>query len=379
MARPASRLPRKYRRMTAYDARYDPQSMHLSDESRSTPARPASRGVSEQSSALSGQTSSIQQLFSQTQILADLERIEQRMVACVASHSTPISAAGSHIIQSGGKRLRAAIVLLAARLGCSDATRLLHAAAALELIHTASLVHDDLVDGAGSRRGQQTVHTRWDNDVALMLGDYFFALAAAEMALCHDTRVIMFYARAVQNIVEGELHPVTDVAPFEQALGQYLYKTGAKTATLFEAGCKAALALAGGTDEDIEAIGQYGYDLGLAFQIVDDMLDFTSDAAVLGKPAGHDLRQGTITLPLIYAVAESESRFLQEVIAAADLTDMQVERAIQEVRASGAISRTAAYAEQTIQRAIGHLARFADSAARQSLMELAQLVLHRNA
>ena len=224
---------------------------------------------------------------------ADLEKVDQIIVERVQPRLAVIRIAGQHILTSGGKRIRAALTLLSAQLGTYDLGRVLHSAAAVELIHSASLVHDDLVDQAERRRGTVTVHTRWDGDVALMVGDYLFALAAAEMALAPDPRIIGFFSRGVMTICEGELSPVLDVAPLDTALEQYLYKIGCKTAALFEAGCKAGMVCGGGTPEQVEALGRFGYDLGLAFQIVDDVLDYVGDADTLGKPAGNDLREGT--------------------------------------------------------------------------------------
>src|SRR5262249_49940125 len=162
----------------------------------------------------------------------------------------------------------------AARLGEYDLARAARPAVAIELLHAASLIHDDLVDHTLRRRGRVTVHARWDSHVALMLGDYFFALSANELASEPDPRIIGFYADAANTVVEGELRPVTQLEPIEVALAQYRYKIGCKTAALFEAACRAGIAVAGGSAEQIEALGGFGYDLGLAFQIVDDVLDF---------------------------------------------------------------------------------------------------------
>lgn len=236
-------------------------------------------------------------IFERAGIAHDLGRVEELLLERTASRSPFIAAAGAHTIRAGGKRLRAALVLLVGKLGDYSIERSIHPAASAELIHAASLVHDDLVDQADQRRGVATVHSSWNNDVALLLGDYFFALAAGEMALSPDPRIITFYAQAVQTIVEGELNPVMVVEPFDLAVSQYIYKIGCKTAALFEASCKAGIAAASGSDADIEAVGRFGYDLGVAFQIVDDVLDFVGDERTLGKPAGNDLRQGTITLP----------------------------------------------------------------------------------
>ncbi len=241
---------------------------------------------------------SLGEIFRRAELAEDLTAIEQLL------------------IERAGARAPL-LVLLAARLGHYDLERAAHPAAAIELLHAASLVHDDLVDHTQRRRGHATVHTRWDSAVALMLGDYFFALSAGELAAEPDPRIIRFYAHAAQTIVEGELSPVTQIEPLDIALAQYRYKIGCKTAALFEAAGKAGIAVAGGTPEQIEALGRFGYDLGLAFQIVDDVLDFTGDEQALGKPAGNDLRERTWTLPLIYAVAESGNPLLRSLVRGA--------------------------------------------------------------
>lgn len=321
----------------------------------------------------------VAELFEAAQLTADLQAVEQLLLERSASRSDLIAAASAHTVRSGGKRLRAALALLAARLGSYQLPRVIHAAAAVELIQAASLVHDDLVDQAARRRGRVTVHARWDNDVALMVGDYFFALAAGEMARSPDHRIITYYAQAVQTIVEGELSPVTAFEPAETALGQYYYKTGAKTASLFEAACKAGMAAGGGSEAQIAALGRYGFDLGMAFQIVDDVLDFIGDEQTLGKPAGNDLRQGTITLPLIYAIARTGSPRLKAIIEPGSPTDAQVGAAIAEVTAAGGIEAAMAEARRFIGAAIGHLADFPPSPAHTALVDLAHFVIDREA
>jgi geranylgeranyl pyrophosphate synthase len=322
---------------------------------------------------------SVAELFERAQITSDLQAVEQLLLERAASHSELIAAASVHTVRSGGKRLRAALALLAARLGNYQLGRVIHAAAAVELIQAASLVHDDLVDQAARRRGRVTVHARWDNDVALMVGDFFFALAAGEMARSPDSRIITYYAQAVQTIVEGELSPVTVYEPVETSLGQYYYKTGAKTASLFEAACKAGMAAGGGSEAQIAALGRYGFDLGMAFQIVDDVLDFTGDEQTLGKPAGNDLRQGTITLPLIYAISRTGSPRLRDLIDQGSPTEAQVRAAIAEVTAAGGIDAAMGEARRFISEAIGHLAEFPPSPAHTSLVELAHFVGERDA
>ena len=316
-------------------------------------------------------------LFQRAALNDDLAAVERLLMLRTASRSKLIAAAGAHSVTAGGKRLRAALVLLAARLGDYELSRAIHPAAAVELLHAASLVHDDLVDHAGQRRGRATVHTRWGSDVALMLGDYFFALAANELAAEPDPRIIRFYTRAAQTIVEGEFSPVTRLEPLDVALAQYRYKIGCKTAALFEAACKAGIAVAGGAPGQIEALGRFGYDLGLAFQIVDDVLDFTGDETTLGKPAGNDLREGTLTLPLIYAVAQNDSPFLRGLAETASPDPAQVPQIIAAVIASGGAAQAMDEARATAARAMSHLDIFPPSLTTRAVSEICDFVLDR--
>lgn len=325
-----------------------------------------------------GQQGGLAEIFDRAGIAADLQAVERLLLERTESRSELIAAASSYTVRAGGKRLRAALALLAARLGTYHLPRVIHAAAAVELIQAASLVHDDLVDQAVRRRGRVTVHARWDNDVALMVGDFFFALAAGEMARSPDPRIIGYYAQAVQTIVEGELSPVVVVEPVETALGQYYYKTGAKTASLFEAACKAGMASGGGSEAQIAALGRYGFDLGMAFQIIDDVLDIVGDEQTLGKPAGNDLRQGTITLPLIYAAARSGSSRLRAIVTTENPSDAEVSAALDEIVAAGGVDAALAESRRFVNQAISHLAEFPASPVYRQLVEIAHFVLSRN-
>jgi len=316
----------------------------------------------------------MKQLLLPPDLLADLQQVDRIVLQRVQSHAAVITVAGQHLLNSGGKRLRAALTLVAAQLGTYNLERVLHAATAVEVIHAASLVHDDLVDEAERRRGTVTVHANWDHGVALMVGDYLFAIAAGEMALAPDSRIITYLSEAVMTICEGELAPVMRVTPLETALEQYHYKIGSKTAALFAAACKCGIASGGGSSEQIDALGQFGYDLGLAFQIVDDILDFTGDETVLGKPAGSDLRQGIITLPLIYAVDAGGGADLAAVIDIQD--ESRIAWAIAEVQRLG-IDRAQVEARRLVERALNYLAPFPDSPARRMLGTITEFVLER--
>jgi geranylgeranyl pyrophosphate synthase len=318
------------------------------------------------------------QLMGAVDLFPELQAIDDEVLFKLQSRSALIKVAGRYLLSGGGKRIRAALTLLAARMGENYAfDRVLHAAAAIELIHAASLVHDDLIDDADQRRGRTTVHTKWNGNVALMVGDYLFAMAAGEMALTPDPRVIRIFADGVQRICEAELSPVTDLQPTDVALDQYYAKIGGKTAALFESAARGG-AICGSCDADaVEALGLFGYEVGLAFQIVDDVLDFTADAETLGKPAGHDLQEGTITLPLILAVEAGGSAILHEVVHTERPGDALVASAVAEVIRVGGARRALREAERLVAQAVGRLDLFKESSARAGLVDLAEFALRR--
>jgi|HigsolmetaAR201D_1030396.scaffolds.fasta_scaffold12129_2 heptaprenyl diphosphate synthase len=310
-------------------------------------------------------------------LVADLEQLDQIIADRVQSRSAVIQVAGHYLLASGDKRIRGALTLLAAQLGTYDLNTVIHSAAAIELIHAALLVHDDLVDETEQRRGIYAVHTRWDDNVALMVGDYLLALASAEMALAPDPRIIGFFSRGVMTICEGQLAPVMALTPLNTALEQYQYQISSKTAALFEAACKAGMVCGGGSPEQIEAMGRFGYELGMAFQIVDDVLDFTTGFASVGKPVGYKVRNGIITLPLIYAADVEQSSEFGAIIDAQPPTEEQVAWVIQEVQRLGGTERALEDARKHIERAHTHLADFPDGPTRQALKDIADYVISR--
>lgn len=289
-----------------------------------------------------------------TGLQSDFVAVEQQILARIRSQQSAIQDAGLYTMQAGGKRLRVMMVLLSAKVAAYDFTRAVHPAVAIELLHAASLVHDDLVDHAGARRGRATVHKQWNRNVALALGDFLFGLAARELANEPDPRIIGYYVHAAQRMVEGELNPVTVVDPFEVASAQYYRKIGNKTAVLFEAACRAGIAVSGGSERAVAALGQLGHELGLAFQIIDDILDMTESEAVLGKPAGNDLREGTITLPLLLAAQRSADPLLRRILSG-PIAAEHVPSVIAAITAAGGIEHAYVAAEQCVARGLAHI------------------------
>src|SRR5438132_7765668 len=236
---------------------------------------------------------------------AELRDLERRLLDVGRGAHPVFRDAVAHLFQTPGKLLRPTLVFLAARFGQkSDREVVINLAESLELVHTASLVHDDVVDRAAVRRNVQTVNARWNDDIALIVGDYLFAKAYALAAVLPDPEVIAIVAQTVFALCDGELGEITAGRglPSEQT---YLDRIELKTASLYAACCQGAALLTEADPEYVAALGAFGTNLGLAFQITDDILDLVGDEAEFGKAVGRDLEEGMATLPMIYAAAES--------------------------------------------------------------------------
>ncbi|MGQ9683710.1 MAG: polyprenyl synthetase family protein [Anaerolineae bacterium] len=231
-------------------------------------------------------------------IRADLETVEARMMAAAGETYEPLASALQSLLASGGKRLRPALVVLSARLHQWDPAPVVSLAAAVEMLHTATLIHDDTIDGAPMRRGQRTLNATWRPAATILAGDYLFARAAALAAETGNTRVASIFANTLMTICQGELQQMLALSDWRGTHSDYYARIYAKTASLFAASCEAGAVLGKAPDDRVEQLREYGRLLGLAFQIVDDILDFTGDEGSLGKPVGSDLRQGIATLPI---------------------------------------------------------------------------------
>jgi len=207
---------------------------------------------------------------------------------------------GRYIQKSGGKRVRPAVLLMAARLSGYDGDRAVLYASVVEFIHTATLVHDDIIDGADLRRGRMAVHSRWGNDITVLLGDYLYIKSMA-LALTYDSLdLVRLLCDVTLRMIEGELYQLTKAGDVDISEDEHFEIIRRKTAFLF-GGCAQIGGMLGKvTPERETALQEYGFNLGVAFQLVDDLLDYTADQAALGKPIGGDLREGKVTLPIIF-------------------------------------------------------------------------------
>jgi octaprenyl-diphosphate synthase len=238
-------------------------------------------------------------------IRADLETVERQFVRHIESRVELIPEIGRYLQTSGGKRVRPAVLLMCARLGGYQGEHATLYAAVVEFIHTATLVHDDMIDDSVIRRGRQTVHSRWGNDITVLLGDYLY-IKSMGMALTVDSlELVRLLCDVTRRMIEGELYQLTKVGDVDISEEEHLEIIRRKTAHLF-GGCAGIGAMLGKLSEDRQlALRDYGINLGIAFQLVDDLLDYTADETVLGKPVGGDVREGKMTLPAIYLLQKA--------------------------------------------------------------------------
>lgn len=305
------------------------------------------------------------------EIVGDLAKVEQVIHARMQGRPIVAQTASAALRGMEKPYLRAALVVLAARLGRYDARRVIHAAAAAELIHFATAVHDNLINEAARRRGQPIGDQRWNGDVALMSGDYLLALAASEMALAPDARIISMYSRVVMTFCEGRLAPVTAVAPLDQALAQHEYVVESRTAALFETAARVGVVCGGGDDTLSNTLGRFGRELGMAMHIAAEVRDYEID----GPYAGHDLRAGRITLPLIYAVDAGGGADLAAVVDQHAPDAHYLTAAIDQVRRLG-VPPARARMRDHAQRAMDALAFVPPGDIRNALGALADRVTH---
>ncbi len=311
-------------------------------------------------------------------VAEDLILVEDLLESVKRVELAPLRLMLDHALAPRGKRLRPALVLLAGSFGDYNLNRLVPLGTAIELLHTASLVHDDVVDGAESRRGRPTANAVFDNALTVLLGDFMFANAAEMVTRTGSLPVTRLFALALMKMTSGELDQ--DAAAFDVArdVQHYLWRIGGKTAALFGHASQGGALLAQCTEGQVEALRSYGYNLGMAFQIVDDILDFTGDEAEMGKPAGGDLIEGTITLPaLFYLDSAPRENPVRRFLSADGEREGYLPDALAAVVESDAIGRAQGMAQEFVDRALEGLSALEPSDARRTLEELSGYVLTR--
>jgi geranylgeranyl pyrophosphate synthase len=310
-------------------------------------------------------------------VRAEMDRVEARMQTRFDQHHRNLASAMEHLLSSGGKRVRPALVLLTGAMLGADREQAITMAAAIELLHTATLVHDDLIDGSLLRRGVPTLNAQWTPAATVLTGDYVFARAAHLAAQTGSLSVMEAFARTLMTIVNGEITQL-----FQSDSGDlrkdYLDRIYAKTASLFELATEGAALLSESDGETTAAMKAYGYNLGIAFQIVDDVLDFVGEPDRVGKPVASDLRQGLITLPtLCYLDLHPGARRQVTSLRQQSPPEDEIEKLIHAIRDSEAVNLALDEARDYVATAEGLLGRMPDGAERDALYELGRYLLHR--
>ena len=317
-----------------------------------------------------------------TQILEpveqDIEILLNDLRSLIGAGHPILQAAAEHLFSAGGKRLRPGIVLLLSRAISPEvelSSRHRRLAEITEMIHTASLVHDDVVDEAATRRGVATVHSRFNYRVAVLAGDFLFAQASWHLANLENLEVVKLLSRVIMDLADGEIKQGLNRYDAGQSFSNYLEKSYCKTASLMANSARAAGVLSGLSDKNLERLHLFGKKLGLAFQVVDDILDFTGNDQQLGKPAASDLASGYLTAPVIYALEEKST--LAVFIEREFSREGDLQEALDLVRESSAIEKSRKLAEEFAGEAKDAIKWLPESPYREALMDLPEFVLSR--
>ena len=305
----------------------------------------------------------------------DLDRVEETLVESAQIDYPIVNSMLRAIVSGGGKRLRPILLLLAARAFGSFNERAIDVAAGVELLHTASLVHDDSIDKAALRRGNPTLNTELSTGAVILIGDYLFAKSAILAAKPENPRVMVIFATTLAEICDGQIRETLEAHKLDQSMEDYEARIYGKTAALFAGAAEMGALLGGGSEEQIQNLRALGTELGMAFQVIDDVLDLRESSATIGKPAGNDLRQGVVTVPVMrYAAGlavDAPQRGIIEGIVAGEITDqVVVDSLIDDIRDSGALAEAEQVARDYVAAARARLDQVPNPAVRSALDQL---------
>ena len=312
-------------------------------------------------------------------IAADMDNVNELIEKSLYSEVDLIDQLGHHIINSGGKRLRPAIVLLSARAFSYEGEQHINLAAIVEFIHTATLLHDDVVDASLLRRGRETANQRWGNEASVLVGDFLYSRAFQMMVNAESMRIMHILSEATNTIAEGEVQQLINRQDPDTTQENYLKVIRHKTAKLFEAAAQLGAVISDRSEKEIAAMAAYGRHLGTAFQLIDDVLDYSSSTEELGKNIGDDLAEGKPTLPLLYAMwngNEKQTKLIRDAIEHGGLEHL--EQIKEAVNSTGAITYTAKIANEEAELAISELKGLPTSKYLDALYALARFSVERN-
>ncbi|SHE43258.1 heptaprenyl diphosphate synthase [Seinonella peptonophila] len=309
----------------------------------------------------------------------NLREIETGLFEALKSDHIELQEASHHLLHAGGKRIRPVFVLLSGQFGSPSFAQLKSIAIVLELIHMATLVHDDVIDNAETRRGKPTVKAKWDNRIALLSGDYILACALQELCKFQDQRIHRVLSHEMLEMCRGEIEQIRDLYQAELTIHRYLQRIKRKTALLIMVSCQLG-AMVSQTSEQVEQVlRSYGYYIGMAFQMIDDILDFTGTDKELGKPAGSDLKTGNVTLPVIYALKHLDPvkrKQIVDYLAHKGQSDNLTE-VLEIVKTSGGIEFANQLANRYLHKALAVLDKLPKQKERDSLQRIAEFIVKR--
>lgn len=307
----------------------------------------------------------------------DIQQVEQELEHTIRSDHQLLNETSLHLLRAGGKRIRPVFVLLAGQFGQYDLEQLKKIAVALELIHMATLVHDDVIDDATTRRGKLTVKSKWDNRIAMYTGDYILAKALLKVTELPDPRVHQILSKAMVEMCVGEMEQIRYFFNTSQSVYTYLLRIRRKTALLIAISCQLGAIAAGADERTVRNMYNFGYNVGMAFQIRDDILDICGTEKELGKPPGSDIRQGNITLPIIYSLQQDDQRDallakIKRIEQASGETD--TEPFLRMIRDSEGLKKAEVLSDRYIKKALVALDQCANIRARNSLVQVARFI-----
>ncbi|WP_209122591.1 heptaprenyl diphosphate synthase component II [Alkalihalobacillus sp. BA299] len=306
----------------------------------------------------------------------DINIIEKELEATVQAEHIILSEASTQLLKAGGKRIRPVFVLLAGKFGDYDIHSLKNIAVPLELIHMASLVHDDVIDDAETRRGKRTVKAQWDNRIAMYTGDYIFAKAQEVSTYYDNPRIHQILANAMMEMCIGEVEQIRDQYNWNQNFKHYLRRIKRKTALLIAVSCELG-AIAANTPVYIQKrLHYFGYFVGMSFQITDDVLDFVGTEKQLGKPAGGDLLQGNVTLPTLYAMEQDKEikRIVMETLDDPYVDKVDMKKVLDVIKSSGGIEYSLTISDKYLEKALQCLKDLPNIDAKKYLFEIAKYI-----
>ena len=309
-----------------------------------------------------------------------MERLEGELIDQLKSRVPVAFEIGAHIMNSGGKRIRPQLCVISARMGGYEGLDSIRLSGAIECIHTATLLHDDVVDMADTRRGRPSANTLWSNEMCVLGGDFILAKAFSALTSIGNLRILQIVSKATERLSEGELFQMMNIGNTDLSEASYFQVIADKTAVLMEAACRGGAILGNLDPEKEEALASFGFSLGMAFQVTDDVIDYRSDKETMGKTPGKDITEGKLTLPLILALknaSESERAWIRSVIDSRQISSDDLMRLRDFLETSGGISEALAISRKYLEDAVHKISIFPDSEEKRALIKLSDRILHR--